>query len=86
MEAVKDHWRIDDEWWRQPVQRHYYVVQLDGGDLEVLFCDMLTLCWYRQKEKVKLHLAAGQLGDAVTFEHAVKREESREPAGDPDVR
>lgn len=55
VQAIKDHWRIDDEWWRRPICRHYYLVQLDGGILEVLFCDMITGRWYRQKESVQLY-------------------------------
>ena len=66
IEAIKDHWRLDDEWWRRPIQRHYYLVELDGGGLEVLFCDMLERCWYKQRERVQLYSAAGRLDDAVT--------------------
>lgn len=57
IQAIKDHWRIDDEWWRQEIRRHYYLVELDGGSLEVLFCDMITGRWYRQKESVQLYAA-----------------------------
>lgn len=26
--SVQDRWRIDDEWWREPIERHYYAVAL----------------------------------------------------------
>ena len=65
IEAIKDHWRLDDEWWRRPIHRHYYLVELDGGGLEVLFCDMLERGWYRQKERIQgMHAPDGE--DAVT--------------------
>ena len=52
IEAIKDHWRLEDEWWRQPIHRHYYLVELGEGGWEVLFCDVLTGKWYRQKERI----------------------------------
>lgn len=53
--AVRDHWRIDDEWWREPIHRLYYLVELEEGCLEVLFCDLVTGAWYRQREIVPLY-------------------------------
>src|SRR5256885_15957786 len=31
IEAVRETWRIDDEWWREPITRTYYEVLLYGG-------------------------------------------------------
>lgn len=66
IEAIKDHWRLEDEWWRQPIHRHYYLVELSEGSWEVLFCDMLTGRWYRQKERILGHATWGRIQDAVT--------------------
>ncbi len=49
VEVVGDVWRIDDEWWRQPIARRYYEVVLDGGKRVVLFEDLLTGEWWMQK-------------------------------------
>src|SRR6266513_1644488 len=49
IEAVRETWRIDDEWWREPVRRMYYEVLVEGGGRVVLFVDLVTLEWFVQK-------------------------------------
>jgi hypothetical protein len=49
VEAVGEVWRIDDEWWRQPISRRYIQVILDGGTHVVLFEDLSTGEWFAQK-------------------------------------
>ena len=49
IEAVRETWRIDDEWWREPVSRKYYEVLVEGGGRVVLFVDLVTLEWFVQK-------------------------------------
>src|SRR2546423_14984274 len=49
IEAVRETWRIDDEWWREPITRTYYEVLLRGGARLVLFVDHVTLEWFVQK-------------------------------------
>ena len=49
VEAVLENWRIDDEWWRQPIARRYYEVMLNGGGHVVLFEDLVTGGWFVQK-------------------------------------
>ena len=49
VEAVLENWRIDDEWWRQPIVRRYYEVMLYGGGHVVLFEDLVTGGWFVQK-------------------------------------
>lgn len=49
VEAVLESWRIDDEWWRQPISRRYYEVVLDGGKRVVVFEDLLTGAWLEQQ-------------------------------------
>jgi hypothetical protein len=48
IEAVLESWRIDDEWWRQPIARCYHAVLLDGGKRVVLFEDIVTGEWFAQ--------------------------------------
>ena len=38
---ILDHWRIDDEWWRSPVERLYFDVMLEGGRRVTLFHDLI---------------------------------------------
>ena len=48
---VVDHWRIDDEWWREePISRSYYTCFLDGGPRVTIFRNLLGRLaeWYRQ--------------------------------------
>jgi len=49
IECVNETWRLDDEWWRQPISRCYYEVVLDKGRHVVLFEDLVTGEWFVQK-------------------------------------
>lgn len=46
--AIRDQWRIDDEWWRQGVSRCYYLAVLEDGRALTLFLDLLTQTWHCQ--------------------------------------
>jgi len=46
---VLESWRIDDEWWREPISRRYYDVVLEGGGHVVLFEDLITEKWFVQQ-------------------------------------
>ena len=48
VESVRESWRIDDEWWRQPISRLYHDVVLEGGQLVVLYRDLVDGGWYVQ--------------------------------------
>ena len=49
IEAVDDHWRLDDEWWRdEPVSRLYFDIRLASGQNLVIYKDLITGGWYRQ--------------------------------------
>lgn len=47
--AVRERWRVDDEWWRQPISREYVEIVLDDGRRLVIFRDVLTGEWFRQR-------------------------------------
>ena len=46
--AVRERWRIDDEWWRDPISREYYALVLENGRPVVLFRDLVAGGWYGQ--------------------------------------
>lgn len=48
MAAVREAWRIDDEWWRRPISRDYRAVVLDDGRPVTLYHDLLDGRWYVQ--------------------------------------
>jgi hypothetical protein len=48
VETVIEIWRVDDEWWRQPIARRYVEVVLKGGKHLVLYEDLVTGDWYKQ--------------------------------------
>jgi hypothetical protein len=48
VESVGENWRMEDEWWRQPIVRRYVEVVLEGGGRVVLFEDLLTGEWFAQ--------------------------------------
>ena len=39
--AVRERWRIDDEWWRTPLARYYAVVVLGDGRPLTLYRDLV---------------------------------------------
>ncbi len=41
-------WRIDDGWWRKPVARLYYSLELEGGARITVFRDLINGGWYKQ--------------------------------------
>ncbi len=49
IESVLECWRIDDEWWRQPISRQCYEVVLETGGRVVLFEDLVTGEWWMQQ-------------------------------------
>lgn len=47
---VLERWRVDDAWWREePVCRMYYELELEGGQVTVLFHDRTLDRWYQQR-------------------------------------
>lgn len=49
VEAVRERWRIDDEWWRRPISREYRTVILDDGRVLTLYHDLVEDAWYAQQ-------------------------------------
>ncbi len=48
--AIQDHWRIDDEWWREtPTERMYYQLQLEGGRVITLYRELREGTWWLQR-------------------------------------
>jgi hypothetical protein len=45
---IQDIWRIDDEWWREPVRRFYYRVLLSNGHLCTIYQDQVQEQWFMQ--------------------------------------
>lgn len=49
VEAIRERWRIDDEWWRELISREYLAVVLDDGRMLTLYRDLSDGSWYVQK-------------------------------------
>ena len=49
VETIREVWRIDDEWWRVMISRHYYEVMLESGGRVIVFLDLVTGEWFRQQ-------------------------------------
>lgn len=50
VEAVLEMWRIDDEWWREPISRAYYTLLLEGGRHLTIYEDLVDGRWCFQPE------------------------------------
>jgi hypothetical protein len=48
VEAVRERWRIDDEWWRNPISREYFALVLEDGRPVIVFRDLVTGEWFSQ--------------------------------------
>jgi hypothetical protein len=50
IDAVRESWLVEDRWWTErPLRRRYWeVVTVDGRD-EVVFCDLRSGRWWRQR-------------------------------------
>ena len=35
-------WRVDDEWWRKPISRLYYLLEFTNGSRLTFFQDLIT--------------------------------------------
>ncbi len=46
--AVRERWRLDDEWWRNPISREYFALVLEDGRPIILFRDLVAGGWYGQ--------------------------------------
>jgi hypothetical protein len=50
VDAVRESWLIEDRWWTQtPVRRRYWEVVTICGRDEVVFHDLLSGRWWRQR-------------------------------------
>ena len=48
--GVLDQWRIDDEWWREPISRTYYSIILESGIHLTAYHDLMLDRWFLQPE------------------------------------
>ena len=47
--AIRNVWRVDDEWWREEVSRQYFQVELQNGPVMTVFRDLISDKWYQQR-------------------------------------
>jgi CO dehydrogenase/acetyl-CoA synthase delta subunit len=47
---VRESWLVEDRWWTdRPLRRHYWEVVTVSGRDEVVFCDLISGRWWRQR-------------------------------------
>ena len=50
IDSVRESWLIEDRWWtEEPMRRHYWEVVTTCGRDEVVFCDLRSGRWWRQR-------------------------------------
>jgi hypothetical protein len=50
VETVRERWAVDDRWWEvESLRRHYFELALADGRAVVVFRDLASGCWYRQR-------------------------------------
>lgn len=45
---IRDRWRVDDQWWRVPLCRMYWEVELHDGRVLTLYHDREADAWFAQ--------------------------------------
>lgn len=45
---IEESWHVDDEWWRDPINRRYYRVRLDNGAVRTVYEDRERGQWFAQ--------------------------------------
>jgi KaiC/GvpD/RAD55 family RecA-like ATPase len=46
--AVRDRWLVEEEWWREPIERAYWAVELADGGVRTFYTDTISGAWYAQ--------------------------------------
>ena len=46
--TIHDHWRIDDEWWREEIARRYFAIELENGRRMTVYRDLVGGGWFVQ--------------------------------------
>jgi len=46
--GIVNTWRIDEEWWRKPISRLYFLLALENDMRLTVFLDLKQGGWYRQ--------------------------------------
>jgi hypothetical protein len=50
VEGVRESWLVEDRWWTdRPLRRRYWEVVTVSGRDEVVFCDLHSGRWWRQR-------------------------------------
>jgi hypothetical protein len=49
VERVQDRWQLNDEWWRTPIDRHYFELVMGDGRIRTVFHDRVGNCWFEQR-------------------------------------
>lgn len=50
VDGVRESWLVEDRWWTgRPVRRHYWEIVTICGRDEVVFCDLTSGRWWRQR-------------------------------------
>jgi CO dehydrogenase/acetyl-CoA synthase delta subunit len=50
VDAVRESWLIEDRWWTErPLRRHYWEIVTSCGRNEVIFQDLESGRWWRQR-------------------------------------
>jgi hypothetical protein len=50
VDSVRESWLIEDRWWTdKPLRRHYWEIVTTCGRNDVVFCDLESRRWWRQR-------------------------------------
>jgi hypothetical protein len=47
--AIQERWLVEEEWWREPLQREYLTVLTSTGGIRTIYTDTITGEWFSQE-------------------------------------
>ncbi len=45
---IQDVWIVQDEWWREEIDRQYFALLMMDGEMRTIFHDRMKDAWYEQ--------------------------------------
>ena len=49
VERVQDRWQLNDEWWRNVIDRHYFELVMADGRIRTVYHDRQQNTWFEQR-------------------------------------
>ncbi len=52
VQSLHEHWRVRQWWWNDPVERDYFRLEIEDGQIKVIFRDVRADQWYLERRHI----------------------------------